>query len=139
MRILRFFLPAAVLLLAFAAGATAKEPWESKYEQEGWVRLDAKEIKAAMFDATLSPDGKGYQVYIAPDGSMKFKSMLGWSDVGKAELKPDGTLCRQWEQLRSGKQMCVTVWKKGTTYLTAKEDGTIYRTLLITRGNTANL
>ena len=139
MKMMRFCLPAAVLLLALAGSAPAQEPWAAKFEQQGWVRLDAKEIKAAMYDATLSPDKKAYQVYVAPDGSMKFKSMLGWADVGKAEVEDDGRLCRKWEQLRSGKRLCVTVWKKGTTYMTVKEDGSIYRTLLITRGNTANL
>jgi hypothetical protein len=125
--------------LIVAGGALAKEPWEKKFEKDGWVRLGTEQIKAAVLDATLSPDGKGYQVYVAPDGAMKFKSFLGWTDKGRGEITKDGKFCRQWEQLRSGKKLCTSMWKKGTTYMSVKEDGQVYRTLLISRGNPANL
>ena len=128
-----------LVVLLLAAGANAKEPWEAGFEQKGWTRLGAAEIRKVMLNSTLSPDGKGYQVYIAPDGAMIFKSFLGWTDQGQGEVTPDGLFCRQWKNLRSGKKLCTSIWKKGDTHMSVKRTGKVFRTLLITRGNPENL
>ncbi len=130
---------AGTALLLLAATALAKEPWETGFEKKGWTRLGAAEIRKVMLDSTLSPDGKGYQVYIAPDGAMKFKSFLGWTDQGRGEITSGGLFCRQWKNVRSGRKLCTSMWKKGDTYMSVKETGQVYRTLVITRGNPENL
>ncbi len=128
-----------VVVLLLSASAFAKEPWEAEFEKKGWARLGAAEIRKVMLDSTLAPDGKGYQVYIAPDGAMKFKSFLGWTDQGRGEITPGGLFCRQWKNVRSGKKLCTSMWKKGDTYMSVKETGQVFRTLVITRGNPENL
>lgn len=130
---------AGTVLLLLAATAMAKEPWEAEFEKKGWVRLDAAEIRRVMLDSTLSPDGKGYQVYIAPSGAMKFKSFLGWTDHGQGEITSDGMFCRKWKNLHSGKELCTSIWKKGDTHMSVKKTGKVFRTLVITRGNPENL
>lgn len=135
---------AALLVLAAwqvlgAGAAAAKEPWEKAFEKKGWARLEAAEVRKVMLDATLSPDGKGYQVYVAADGAMIFKSFLGWTDKGKGEVTKTGLFCRVWVNVRSGKKLCTSIWKKGDTYMSVKESGQVFRTLVIARGNPENL
>ncbi len=125
----------AAALLLLSAGAPAKEKWAADLEKKGWVRLSAKEVKTTMLDATLAPDGKGYQVYVAPDGTMIFKSFLGWMDKGKGKITKDGLFCRTWVNIRSGKPLCTSMWKKGDTYMSVKINGQVYRTLEISRGD----
>ena len=131
--------PLAAALLLLSVGALAKEKWAADLEKKGWVRLNAKEVKKTMLDATLAPDGKGYQVYVAPDGTMKFKSFLGWMDKGKGKITKGGLFCRTWKNLRSGKTLCTSMWKKGDTYMSVKKNGQVFRTLLISRGNPQNI
>ena len=125
----------AAALLLLSAGAPAKEKWAADLKKKGWVRLSAKEVKTTMLDATLSPDGKGYQVYVAPNGNLIFKSFLGWVDKGKGKITKGGLFCRTWKNIRSGKPLCTSMWKKGDTYMSVKKNGQVYRTLEITRGN----
>lgn len=134
-QILKWIVPLAAALLLLSAGAPAKEKWASDWEKKGWVRLSAEEVKKTMLNATLSPDGKGYQVYVASDGTMIFKSFLGWKDKGKGKITKDGLFCRTWVNLRSGKTLCTSMWKKGDTYMSVKKNGQLFRTLVIVRGN----
>ena len=132
-------MPLAAALLLLSAGAPAKENWAADLEKKGWVRLSAKEVKTTMLDATLTPDGKGYTVYVAPDGTMNFKSFLGWMDKGKGKITKDGLFCRTWENIRSGKPLCTSMWKKGGTYMSVKKNGQVFRTLEISRGDPENI
>ncbi len=138
-RAFKCIVPLAAALLLLSAGAPAKEKWAADLEKKGWKRLSAGEVKKTMLDATLAPDGKGYQVYVAPNGNMKFKSFLGWMDKGKGKITKDGLFCRTWENLRSGKTLCTSMWKKGDTYMSVKKNGKVYRTLVISRGNSENI
>lgn len=133
------FSATGLALGAAAEKAMAKEPWEAAFEKKGWVRLGEAEVRKVMLNATLSPDGKGYQVYVAPDGAMIFRSFLGWTDKGKGEITKNGLFCRQWVNVRSGKKLCTSIWKKGGTYMSVKASGQVFRTLVISRGNPANL
>ena len=130
---------AGIALVLIGATLAAQENRQAEFEQKGWKRLDAAAIRGAVLDATFYPDGKGYQVYVAPDGKMKFKSFLGWTDVGKGEVTSDGLFCRQWNHVRSGTTLCTSMWKKGNTYMSVREDGQVFRTLVIERGNPDNL
>ena len=134
-QIFKTLVPLATALLLLSVSAPAKEKWAADLEKKGWVQLSAKEVKKTMLDATLTPDGKAYQVYVGPDGTMIFKSFLGWIDKGKGEITKGGLFCRTWKNIRSGKPLCTSMWKKGDTYMSVKKNGQVFRTLEILKGN----
>lgn len=129
---------AAALAIA-GCETTTPEQRGMKLMEEGYEKVPAGEVQRTFTDATITDTDGEWVVYVAADGSQKFKSLKGsFRDSGQSEVE-NGRWCSEWEKLRRGARQCFDTYRKGDVYTQVKDDGSLGQSFTVEPGNTKGL
>ena len=140
---LRIQFLAIVALVFFSGGVFATEDWEKKLMDQGWVKLNLKELDNLKNTTWYGIKGKSTSnrvLYINPKGKKVFFQYKKGSKtyIIDREVKSEGKVCSRSKDFWGGKEVCRTVWKKDDLRQIVSEIGYVMGEYTIKKGNLEN-
>tara|TARA_R110000850_G_scaffold191351_4_gene318262 strand:- start:726 stop:1127 length:402 start_codon:yes stop_codon:yes gene_type:complete len=123
-----------VVLLGAIALVSACSSTVSTLKTEGYAQMSGSEIRTAIVGNTLSgTDSDGDYMIYYPNSSQMRIAYQGREESGAWRIQGD-RYCRRWETFGSGKERCVTMFRKGDR-LDWVQNGKITDRSVLLKGN----
>lgn len=130
-RTIAAFLGTATLIAACSSNV-------STLKSEGYQQMNGEEIRMALTGNTLDgTDADGDYIIYYPTSSQMRIAYQGREESGVWRIDGD-SYCRRWETFGSGKERCVTMFRKGDQIDWVQKGEITDRSVLI-NGNPGNL